>query len=95
MGAFSPEFVYGLDLSQNLLTGGLPDAWGTAAASANTSFWAFQLQSNSLAGPIPDSWAHLIATSNMLDLSNLRLAGPLPPSLEAVMNSTAARVGNM
>jgi hypothetical protein len=95
VGAFGPGFVYGLDLSHNLLTGGLPDAWGTAAASTNTSFWAFQLQSNGLTGTIPDSWAHLIATSNTINLSNLQLAGPLPPSLEVVMNSTAGHAGNM
>lgn len=67
-----------LDLSSNLLAGGIPRAIGGL-----TQLVKLDLSSNTLAGPIPGELGGL-ASLELLDLSNNRLTGGVPAALRGM-----------
>ncbi|KAF0931432.1 hypothetical protein E2562_004559 [Oryza meyeriana var. granulata] len=67
-----------LDLSSNLLVGGIPGAIGGLPQLVK-----LDLSTNRLAGPIPDELGRL-ATLELLDLSNNQLTGGVPAALSGM-----------
>lgn len=74
--------MFSFDLSNNKLSGGLPDAWGNTTAL----FDRFNISSNRINGTIPSSWVNLMLNSSAFDVSRLRLSGSLPGVLWGGVN---------
>ncbi|KAD2804403.1 hypothetical protein E3N88_37780 [Mikania micrantha] len=79
--AVFPSNVYLLDLSNNLLSGGLPQTTGTMNLTLEvSSITILDLSQNKLSGRLPDCLGNLIYLEAM-DLSNNNITGLLPCSL--------------
>jgi hypothetical protein len=86
LGAFAAGDVFSLDLSNNRLSGVLPEAWGTNSSA--TLFKRFNLNGNYMSGTIPNSWARLMVSTSSFDMSRMQLSGGLPGALWGGINVT-------
>ncbi|KAI9116438.1 hypothetical protein K1719_012605 [Acacia pycnantha] len=69
------DFMSGMDLSENQLTGEIPSQIGSLS-----TILALNLSNNNLEGPIPESFSNLKQIES-LDLSHNRLTGHIPTQL--------------
>ncbi|KAL5799310.1 hypothetical protein ACOSQ4_032194 [Xanthoceras sorbifolium] len=77
---FILQYMTGIDLSSNELTGEVPSEFGHLQ-----NIHAVNLSHNSLSGSIPESFSHLKSIES-LDLSHNKLSGRIPPQLIELNN---------